>query len=357
MRGYRAVIGNPPAGPGSIKLIIVFGGSTLTSTIPGISIAGPSPQATLWTPTLDLEYLIGGSPVSLYTVPVSPQGLPTPAVVTRALAPATGISILAVDSGLFHGARVPAVKLPSARPGGRIDSGPALSGGAAESIFREARTLASNIGRGLRGASVALGETIPGGTTTAAAIMEALGLPGVEWVSSSGRDNPKGIKARVAGRAAERARRSCGEGDVFCVVEEAGDPVHIAVAGAAAGFMDEGVNVFLAGGTQMGAVLAVLKELGFKVGGLTVATTRWVLDDPTSDLESMVRSLGASLIVSTVSFADAPGGLRMYEEGYVKEGVAAGASLAAASEVLGVEEVKRLVYREYERLGSLASRG
>ena len=56
-----------------------------------------------------------------------------------------------------------------------------------------------------------------------------------------------------------------------------------------------------------------------------------------------------------MSFSDAPwSGLRMYEEGYVKEGVAAGGMMALAlAKGATPEEVKEAIYKEYRRLLSL----
>lgn len=336
----------------------MFGGSTLTSTIPGITIAGPSPEATLWTPTLDLEYLVAGRPVSMGVVPVSPEGLPTPAVITRALLPRLGVGLVAVDAGCFYGLRVPHLRLPSAAPGGRIDLGPAMGASAAERLAAEARQAAGWLAGGHH--AVVLGETIPGGTTTAAAIMEAYGLPGVELVSSSGRVKPVELKARVARAAAERARRACAPGmEPECVAALAGDPVHLAMSAAARALQDRGVKVLLGGGTQMGAVLALLEAMGGDPRGVAILTTRWILEDESSGVEKIAERFGAALIASKASFAGAPKGLAMYEEGYVKEGVAAGAALVVASARLpgGLEEAVRLVVREYERVAGLAAQG
>jgi len=59
--------------------------STKTSTIPGISLAGQAPLFTLFTPTLDVEYLYHGAPVSFPVIPTTPEGIPTPAIITLQL--------------------------------------------------------------------------------------------------------------------------------------------------------------------------------------------------------------------------------------------------------------------------------
>ncbi|MEB3774317.1 MAG: TIGR00303 family protein [Desulfurococcales archaeon] len=331
-------------GLGPVDLFIVVGGSTRTSTIEGISIAGPSPEATLYTPTLDLEYLATGKPVTLPVIPVSPEGLPTPAVVTRSSLSLTRHPILLVDSGLAHRLKVPGVVIPSSRTGGRIDVEPAFEEGVGERIYRESYTLGETL---FRGRGVMIGETIPGGTTTAAAVMEALGVEGVDLVSSSSRDNPRELKRRVIGKALERARRC---GDVFCIIDSLGDPVHVSISGMAAAALDNGVSVYLAGGTQMGGVLAILDSLGYDTGRVAIVTTRWIVED--GGITVIADRFKAGLVAAWISFSDSPHkGLRMYDEGYVKEGVGAGGAMALAlSAGYKPGEVKNAVYREYERL-------
>lgn len=333
-----------------IQVVAVVGGSTKTSTIPGISIAGPSPEGTLYTPTLDLEYLATGRPITLPVVPVSPEGLPTPALISRALVELTRASLLAVDSGTAHGIKAPHAVIPSSVAGGRIDEEPGLPRGVAERIIDEAKILGKNLARGVSG--IMIGETIPGGTTTAAAIMEALAGRGVEVVSSSSNRNPKDLKRRVVEKAVERARRCS---STYCIIEEVGDPVHTAIAGIAAGAMEAGAEIALAGGTQMGAVLAILNALGYDTSKATIVTTRWILEDNSSDIVGITERFNSGLAVAAISFSDAPwSGLRMYEEGYVKEGVAAGGMMALAlAKGATPGEVKEAIYKEYRRLLNL----
>ncbi|MGC9071986.1 MAG: nicotinate-nucleotide--dimethylbenzimidazole phosphoribosyltransferase, partial [Acidilobus sp.] len=234
-------------------LAIYVGGSTLTSTRPGLSIAGPSPQGTLYTPTLDLEYLVLGFPVTLNAMPVSPEGLPTPAVITRAVLQTSKIPYLVVDAGAYYGLKVPHVRLPSARHGNDIAVSEALPPGISKRLFYEGEALGRAIGRGHD--LVLIGESMPGGTTVTAAIMTAFGYDGVSLVSSASPDNPKDLKRGVVRSAVLRVK---GPMDPFSVIDAVGDPVHVTIAGIAKGVISEGAHVVLAGGTQMGAVLAIM---------------------------------------------------------------------------------------------------
>lgn len=332
---------------------VYVGGSTLTSTIPGLSIAGPSPEGTLYTPTLDLEYLVLGLPRSMKVIPMTPDGLPTPALITRAVLELMKVPYLVVDAGTYYGIRAPHVRLPSARHGGNIAEGPAMPEGTARSLFEEARTLGRLISRGHD--VVLIGETIPGGTTVAAAIMSAVGLDGVNYVSSASPDNPRDLKRQVVSKALSRVSRGS---DIFSIVDAVGDPVHVTMAGVALGAMEEGASAVLAGGTQMGAVLAILKGAGVDTSRLSLWTTRWILNDRTSNIRAIAEAFGVrDLEGSEVDFADSPfEGLRMFERGFVKEGVGAGGTMVLAAKMgFDVSSVKSAIYSEYKRLKDLGS--
>ncbi len=335
-----------------IKLTIALfvGGSTLTSTRPGLSIAGSTPGDTLYTPTLDLEYLVSGTPVSLSVIPVSPEGLPTPAVLTRAALRLVKIPYLVIDAGTYYGLKVPHVRLPSARYGNDISESEAFPRGTARALFSEGRTLGMTIARGQE--TVLIGESIPGGTTVAAAIMSALGFDGVSIVSSASPRNPKELKRLVVERALARA---AGIKDPLEVVDVVGDPVHVTIAGIATGVTEEGASVVLAGGTQMGAVLAIMRALGtLDARRVSLATTRWIAEDRSSDIRAVADVVGGGirLLVADVDLSDSPyKGLAMYEEGFVKEGVGAG-GVMALDRSLGISEevLKRAIFEEYGRL-------
>lgn len=243
--------------------------------------------------------------------------------------------------------RIPYMTLPSSTPGGRIDEEPALPPGTSKRIIEDAETAGELIAGGRE--AVMIGETIPGGTTTAAAIMEALGGPGVDAVSSSSKNNPKGLKRRIVEASLRRASEC---GDLYCVLDQIGDPVHIAIAGLAKGALDTGSSVVLAGGTQMGAVLAILDKMGVDTSRIVIATSRWILEDESSDIEAIAETYNSGLVVANVSFSDSPwDGLRMYDQGYVKEGVAAGGVMSLAlARGMSIGEVKKIVYEEYRRL-------
>ncbi|HMP53536.1 MAG TPA: TIGR00303 family protein, partial [Candidatus Melainabacteria bacterium] len=63
-----------------------------------------------------------------------------------------------------------------------------------------------------------------------------------------------------------------------------------------------------------------------------VITTRWVAFDRKADTPSLAKALDAPLACTTFSLGESVhDGLKAYEEGHVKEGVGAGASIALAN--------------------------
>ena len=213
-------------------LFLIFIASTMTSTIPGISVAGPTPEATLLTPALDVEYLVAGRPLSSNSIPVTPTGIPTPALLSRVALNLLGIPFLVVDAGSYVKPRVPHVRLPSATVGGDIRSGRALPKGRSRELFEESMTLGLMLARNT---DVIIGESMPGGTTTAMAIMEALGYNARGRVSSAGPVNPHELKVRVVEEGFRNAGLKLPAGDVFEVVDTLGDPLHISIAGFVVG--------------------------------------------------------------------------------------------------------------------------
>lgn len=103
-------------------------------------------------------------------------------------------------------------------------------------------------------------------------------------------------------------------------------------------------GVLLGGGTQMLAVYALAHRwaaqdcLNWTPQAIAIGTTRWVTVDPTAQTHRLPQRLipddpeGPPFFAADLNFADATfSALRVYEEGFVKEGVGAGASAIAAS--------------------------
>ena len=75
-------------------------GNTETAKIPGISAAGAIPAITDFTPAADVELLFYGRCKCIAGVPVTPDGIPTPGLVTMSAMGLTKMPVFAVNGGV-----------------------------------------------------------------------------------------------------------------------------------------------------------------------------------------------------------------------------------------------------------------
>ena len=65
------------------EINILLCGSTEVSKIKGISAAGANPEMTFLTPALDAELIETGKCITMELPPMTPEGIPSPALITR----------------------------------------------------------------------------------------------------------------------------------------------------------------------------------------------------------------------------------------------------------------------------------
>ena len=328
--------------------LILVAGTTRTAAIEGITAAGASRALLAHTPSADGEILAYGDTVRAPVTPVSPGGCPTPAVVTRAVRELLGFDLAVVDAGLAKPTGAPTVSV-GARPGDDVrEPDPVRT---APGAFAAARSF----GRGLPDDRIVVGETIPGGTTTAMAVLRALGEDAIP-TSSSLPENPIELKQRVVAEAFEAS--DLDPGDAAHTPELAarfvGDPVLAVAAGVVAGALESGTEVMLGGGTQLLAVAALVRHAGVPAPA-TLATTPYLAAD-VPDLAAAADALELDLTVTDPGF-DAPGAgpLSAYADGVAKEGAGMGGALRLADEAGRLDEVRaaaRAVLGRVERDGS-----
>jgi len=322
--------------------LVVVAGTTETAAIDGISAAGADPQLRTETPSADLEIVADGRPAPDSSVPVSPSGCPTPAVVTRAVRELTDFEFVGVNAGLTAPTAASPVLDTGAAPGGDVRDPDPVPDAAA--VFEKSRSLATEIaGVGADGGAgpsagadslepdgLLLAETIPGGTTTALGVLTALGERPI--VSSSLAANPLATKRAVVeeGMAASGLGPGDAAGDPVVAVRQMGDPMLAAAAGLVSGAVEAGIDVTLAGGTQMAAVAALARHAGVD-HRLPLATTAFVADDPTAEVGALADDLDLQLTATDPGFgeSDHPA-MRAYARGEAKEGVGMGGALALA---------------------------
>ena len=326
---------------------LVLLAATDTAAVPGISAAGATPEARLGTAAADAELLLQGPGSGRsHALPQLPAGV-SPALISHVVLRELGLleRTRVVDLGCPIAAAVPHLRLPgleSAGPARCLSSGQALDPNRVAALLQRGR----HWGRDWNSAEpLLLAECVPGGTSTALAVLEGLGVGAGGLVSGSLRQPAHGLKAALVRRglaAAGLARPGAGAGngsgaDPLAVLAAVGDPMQALAAGLVGAAAASGAPVLLAGGSQMAAVLALALALApaavrpALAQRLVVATTAWVAEEPGSDLALLLERIGAlwqvrpRLAVAALRFHGCTSpALRDYERGYVKEGVGAG---------------------------------
>ena len=340
---------------GARPLFVCVIASTDTALIPGISAAGASSELIPYTAAADAEILAHGAARCFPGVPSNPLGPPGPSLITLAALQLAALPHLIVDAGCHVQADAPCIRL-SREPGGLITLGNAVP--RARALFDAGFDL--GISLAADHPYLVIGESVPGGTTTALALLLALGFAAQGRVSSSGADNAHALKNRVANEALVHLSSETVAADPLIAVATLGDPMQATVAGMALGALGARCPVLLAGGTQMVALLALIARLAEKsgdvalAGNIGVATTRWVAEDPTADAVGLMADVGRfPLLASGLSFTESRfAQLRRYEDFLVKEGVGAGGAAVAASLAadVTVEALRERVELLYESL-------
>jgi uncharacterized protein (TIGR00303 family) len=322
---------------------------TATSDVPGLTVAGANPNLVKYTSPADAEFLYYGRCKCIDAVPATPDGKPTPALITRAALQMADIPLFVVDAGSKIKPSIPYISL-GVEPGRNIMHENAMD----ETSVRRAFELGELLGKQMAGLSdlVVVGESIPGGTTTALAVLIALGIEAKFKMSSSMPENPHDLKNMVVAAAIKRAGSVSSP---FEAVATFVDPMMPAVAGIASGALLAGGRVMLAGGTQMSAVVTILKRLGRPLTGICIGTTSYIAKDPSADLAALMKAISRRIPILSCDLhlgESRKQGLRAFANGFVKEGVGAGgASIAAMLKSRGRingNKLLRAIEKEYE---------
>ena len=294
---------------------------TATCEIPGITIAGANPDLLKFTAAADAEFLHYGYCKSIDAIPMTPDGKPTPALLTKTALESGSIPSFVINAGSKIIPKLPCLEL-GLEPGKNI----ALEPGLDQDSVRKAVEYGRIIGRSLGSSTdcLIIGESIPGGTTTALAVMTGLGIQAA--VSSSMPENPLMLKKQTVQSALKRLDSK----DPYDIISQLGDPMIPTVAGIL-GTASESTNVILAGGTQMAAVLAFAKHIGFNETNTALGTTSYIVNDKTANLIELVKQISdIPILVAKLKLGESKiFGLRSYAEGFVKEGAGHGCASIA----------------------------
>lgn len=310
-------------------------GSTEVSDLDGISAAGVNAEARRLTPAIDAEALVLGTPVSSSGLPVSPSGIVSPVVITRAALALSAIDTSVIDCGSFQSPGIEHCCL-GASAARCLSTGHALGEAEVDRLFAAGHEIGEKLAEDLD--FIVLAECVPGGTTTALGLLTALGHEAGRLLSSSLPTANHDLRGRLVKQGLER--RSLSLEDFvrrpLLSVSAVGDPMQPVAAGIALSASAR-IPVLLAGGSQMMAVYALAKalsaveRLNFAASNLAVITTKWVAFDASARSAELSRLVDVPFAASCPDFHKSRHqGLRAYEAGNVKEGVGAGGSMALA---------------------------
>ena len=302
---------------------------TKTCEIEGITQAG-IPKLIDLTPTLDCEFLCSGEVRSLENIATTPKGVPTPALITRAIHLKKGFSNIEIlNLGVSKKPKIEYFNIYEfgINPSNSIELGAGIE---AFALFEKALEFGKNYK--CKDDYIILAESVPSGTTTALATAKVLGYECDNMFSSSFKNTPTSIKERVVDKALSQIDNSM---EIFEKLGFVSDNMLIFNAGFILGASYKN-KIILAGGTQMASLLLVINSIIKVMGGeydsknIALCTTKWVYEDKNSDILGLLNLLDFEIDAYYADFDFALSNhpaLKLYDEGEAKEGVGAGGAL------------------------------
>jgi len=254
--------------------------NTDTANIQGITQAG-IPNMIYLTPTLDSEFLCTGEVKSLGTIAETPKGVPTPALITRAvhlLSPFGRIELL--DLGLRVQPKGDNLNIHhfDIKPS---DSIATKANSDAKALFEKGKRFGESYI--CKDDYILLGESVPSGTSTATATALALGYDAKELFSSSFKNVPHNIRQETINQALSNIKE---EDNIYDKLGKVSDNMLIFNAGFLLG-VNGRFPLVLAGGTQMACVLLVANSImhyerryrGLALENISLWTTKWIAEE------------------------------------------------------------------------------
>ena len=344
----------------NFKIFLVIAG-TNTSQIPGISAAGLNAKSRRITALADAEFLLmGASKDHKYKLPPLNAGV-TPALISHVCSKLLNVYPVIVPLGIevkphFNHLIVEDRDLG---PSNCLSTGKSMPRDRVVNLYKRGLEIGKSSKQ-----PILISESVPGGTTTAQAVMEAFGLRVSNLVGSSLFKAPRDLRRKVVQKGLLNANLK-NDFDSFDVVAAVGDPFQAFSMGLLIGARLAKQPVILSGGSQMLAViLLVLEFLGEKnkdefIEDVFIATTGWLVkDNSLNDLVNLINEkydvkllgLASPLNFESSKYKE----LRDYELGHVKEGVGAGGiSLLAFLDGFKNEEIVSLCQQNLEMMKDL----
>ncbi len=349
----------------SFSILVVLAG-TRTAEVEGISAAGSTTESRKYTAIADAELLLKGPGMTRsWPLPPLEAGV-SPALISHVAVRSLEIQPFALAVGLLYMPPFPHLRIesPGLGPSECISTGKSMERKRVDILVEQGKVIGKKLKKPL-----VLCECVPGGTTTAQAVLTGLGIYVADLISSSLIHPPKEIKTRVVSLGLEAAgiTTSTSPESLMAAV---GDPFQPVAVGILLGALESNQPVFLGGGSQMIAVVALaLASLPSKfhsrlIDLVSIGTTAWLAEEV---LETSCESNGLRVLIDRVSdyfsvklLGIASGlrfdssmhqSLRDYEIGYVKEGVGVGV-LTFLAQLYGtpIEELVRSCDQAFSEL-------
>ena len=343
----------------NFKIFLVIAG-TNTSQIPGISAAGLNAKSRRITALADAEFLLmGASKDHKYKLPPLNAGV-TPALISHVCSKLLNVYPVIVPLGIEvkpHFNHL-IVEDRDFGPSNCLSTGKSMPRDRVVNLYKRGLEIGKSSKQ-----PILISESVPGGTTTAQAVMEAFGLRVSNLVGSSLFKAPRDLRRKVVQKGLLNANLK-NDFDSFDVVAAVGDPFQAFSMGILIGARLAKQPVILSGGSQMLAViLLVLEFLGENkdefIEDVFIATTGWLVkDNSLNDLVNLINEkydvkllgLASPLNFKSSKYKE----LKDYELGHVKEGVGAGGiSLLAFLDGFKNEEIVSLCQQNLEMMKGL----
>lgn len=335
------------------KFVMCIGG-TKTSDREGLSGAGATPEDRRLTPKCDAEALVHGIAGCTSELPVSPEGIVSPVVISSACLKVLNMPVTIVDCGTFSPPTVGTILFVGMPPAECLSSGNAQELKNVETLFNKGLELGEELSADSD--LLVVSECVPAGTTTAFAVLTGLGydvhgavsssIPNfnhqMRWqLATSGLSGAGLLNSIIIGNPSATIDAI---GSPLNVVAAVGDPMQPFAAGLAISASRK-IPVVLGGGSQMLTVYALAKactargitssvpnrngvDRNFDFRNIGIITTSWVAFDRNANVKDIANAVSAPFACSMLDFSKSRHvGLRAYEDGHVKEGVGAGASI------------------------------
>jgi len=335
----------------NLAFFLILAGSQ-TAEIEGISSAGSTPVSRRYTAVADAELLLRGPMYpKRWPLPPLPAGV-SPALISYVASSFLQIKPTIISAGLLQrpSFRHVCIESPQLGPARCLSSGNAMDISRVELLLDGG----FNIGKKLR-KSLLITECVPGGTTTAFAVLSGLGINVNGLISGSHRNPPSDLKTKIVNEGLKAAKLKKNPSSLT-LMAAVGDPFQPIAVGLLLGAIESGQDVLLGGGCQMLAVLALaLNEVESEsrskfIEKILIGTTSWLVDESLSSskkrnsfihlMNHVAKHFKVNILglASGYRFNDSNQKvLRDYEAGYVKEGVGAGA-LSLLAQIKGLTQ-------------------